>query len=38
MDTADLLTLASLDLPALKDPVFHPATPARLAGSATSST
>ena len=32
IDTADLLTLASLDLPALKDPVFHPATPPRLAG------
>jgi polyphosphate kinase len=32
MDTADLLTLASLDFPALKDPVFHPATPPRLAG------
>ena len=31
MDTADLLTLAALDLPALKDPVFHPVTPARLA-------
>ena len=24
LDTADLLTLASLDLPALRDPVFHP--------------
>jgi polyphosphate kinase len=33
MDTADLLTLASLDLPALKDPVFHPVTPPRLAAS-----
>ena len=31
MDTADLLTLAGLDFPALKDPVFHPVTPARLA-------
>ena len=31
MDTADLLTLASLDLPALKDPSFHPVTPPRLA-------
>ncbi len=31
LDTADLLTLASLDLPALKDPVFHPVTPPRLA-------
>jgi polyphosphate kinase len=30
MDTADLLTLAALDLPALRDPVFHPLTPARL--------
>ncbi len=30
MDTADLLTLASLDLPALKDQMFHPATPPRL--------
>jgi polyphosphate kinase len=30
MDTADLLTLAALDLPALRDPVFHPVTPARL--------
>ncbi|MEO7985772.1 MAG: polyphosphate kinase 1 [Gemmatimonadales bacterium] len=32
IDTADLLTLAALDLPALKDPVFHPATPTRLMG------
>jgi polyphosphate kinase len=31
MDTADLLTIATLDVPALKDPVFHPQTPARLA-------
>jgi polyphosphate kinase len=31
MDTADLLPLASLDLPALRDPVFHPVTPPRLA-------
>jgi polyphosphate kinase len=31
MDTADLLTLAALDLPALRDPVFHPVTPVRLA-------
>ena len=31
MDTADLLTLAGLDLPALRDPPFHPVTPARLA-------
>ena len=31
MDTADLLVLTTLDLPALKDPVFHPVTPPRLA-------
>lgn len=32
LDTADLLPLASgIDLPALKDPVHHPVTPARLA-------
>ncbi len=31
LDSTDLLTLVSLDLPALKDPVFHPVTPARLA-------
>jgi polyphosphate kinase len=31
MDTGDLLTLAGLDLPALKDPSFHPVTPPRLA-------
>jgi len=31
MDTADLLTLASLDFPALRDPIFHPTTPPRLA-------
>lgn len=31
MDTADLLTLATLELPALRDPVFHPQTPPRLA-------
>jgi polyphosphate kinase len=31
MDTADLLALTSLDLPALRDPVFHPVTPPRLA-------
>ena len=29
-DTADLLTLASLDFPALKDPPFYPATSPRL--------
>ncbi|HEX3276223.1 MAG TPA: polyphosphate kinase 1 [Gemmatimonadales bacterium] len=33
MDTADLITLASLELPALRDPVFHPVTPTRLAAS-----
>jgi polyphosphate kinase len=32
IDTADLLSLSTLDFPALKDPTFHPATPARLAG------
>ncbi|MGN6393351.1 MAG: polyphosphate kinase 1 [Gemmatimonadales bacterium] len=31
MDTADLSTLAALDLPALRDPVFHQVTPPRLA-------
>ncbi len=31
LDTADLLQLGGLDLPALKDPPFHPAMPARLA-------
>ncbi|HYC31023.1 MAG TPA: polyphosphate kinase 1 [Gemmatimonadales bacterium] len=31
MDTVDLLTLATLDLPALRDPVFHPGTQPRLA-------
>jgi len=31
MDTADLSSLANLDLPALRDPVFHPVTPPRLA-------
>ena len=31
LDTADFLSLAGLDLPALKDPTFHPVTPARLA-------
>jgi polyphosphate kinase len=31
LDTADLLALAGADLPALRDPVFHPGTPARLA-------
>jgi polyphosphate kinase len=30
MDTADLATLASLEVPALRDPVFHPVTPPRL--------
>jgi polyphosphate kinase len=31
LDTADLLPLAFLDLPALKDPPFHPVTQPRLA-------
>ena len=31
LDTADFLSLSGLDLPALKDPTFHPVTPARLA-------
>ena len=31
LDTADFLSLSGLDLPALKDPPFHPVTPARLA-------
>jgi polyphosphate kinase len=31
IDTADLLSLSALDFPALKDPIFHPATPVRLA-------
>jgi len=31
LDTADLLSLAVLDIPALRDPVFHPATHPRLA-------
>lgn len=33
LDTADLLGLAALDIPALKDPPFHPGTQPRLAGS-----
>ena len=33
MDTTDLLSLASLDFPSLKDPVFHSALPPRLATS-----
>ncbi|HET7599181.1 MAG TPA: polyphosphate kinase 1 [Gemmatimonadales bacterium] len=32
LDTADLLSLASLDIPALRDPPFHPGTQPRLAG------
>ncbi|MGH7702032.1 MAG: polyphosphate kinase 1, partial [Gemmatimonadales bacterium] len=32
LDTADLLSLAATDLPALRDPPFHPVTPARLSG------
>jgi len=31
IDTADLLSLSALDFPTLKDPIFHPATPPRLA-------
>ncbi|MEP6572559.1 MAG: polyphosphate kinase 1 [Gemmatimonadota bacterium] len=31
LDTADLLALGGTDLLALRDPVFHPGTPARLA-------
>jgi polyphosphate kinase len=31
LDTADLLSLAAIDLPALKDPPHHPVTPPRLA-------
>jgi len=31
LDTADLLVLASIDQPALKDPPHHPVTPPRLA-------
>jgi len=30
MDTADLISLSALDIPALRDPVFHPMTPPRL--------
>jgi polyphosphate kinase len=33
MDTVDLQALAALDVPALKDPVFHPGTQPRLAAS-----
>ncbi|HXE57460.1 MAG TPA: polyphosphate kinase 1 [Gemmatimonadales bacterium] len=32
LDAGDLLALASLDVPALRDPPYHPVTPARLAG------
>jgi polyphosphate kinase len=31
MDAADLLSLSTLDVPALRDPIFHPGTNARLA-------
>lgn len=31
LDTADLLALSSIDLPAHKDSLYHPVTPARLA-------
>jgi polyphosphate kinase len=30
LDGADLIQLSALDLPGLRDPVFHPVTPARL--------
>ena len=32
LDTADLLSLAGLEVPALRDPAFHPGTQPRLAG------
>jgi len=32
LDTADLLSLAALEVPALRDPPFHPGTQPRLAG------
>lgn len=32
LDTADVLSLSSLDIPALHDPPFHPGTQARLSG------
>jgi polyphosphate kinase len=32
LDTADLLSLSALEVPGLRDPAFHPASPARLAG------
>ncbi|HEX2450789.1 MAG TPA: polyphosphate kinase 1 [Gemmatimonadales bacterium] len=32
LDTADLLSLANLDVPALRDPPFHPGTQPRLVG------
>ncbi|HET8622934.1 MAG TPA: polyphosphate kinase 1 [Gemmatimonadales bacterium] len=32
LDTADLLSLANLDIPALRDPPFHPGTQPRLVG------
>ncbi|HEY8106374.1 MAG TPA: polyphosphate kinase 1 [Gemmatimonadales bacterium] len=32
LDTADLMSLSSLDIPALHDPPFHPGTQPRLAG------
>ncbi|MBA2628156.1 MAG: polyphosphate kinase 1 [Gemmatimonadales bacterium] len=31
LDTADLMSLAGIELPALRDPPFHPAVPPRLA-------
>lgn len=32
MDGTDLMALTALDMPALKDPPYHPVTPARMAG------
>ncbi|MEO8199216.1 MAG: polyphosphate kinase 1, partial [Gemmatimonadota bacterium] len=32
MDGTDLMTLTAIDMPAIKDPPYHPVTPARMAG------
>ncbi|MEO8294488.1 MAG: polyphosphate kinase 1 [Gemmatimonadota bacterium] len=32
MDGTDLMVLTAIDMPALKDPPYHPVTPARMAG------
>jgi polyphosphate kinase len=32
MDGTDLMALTAIDMPALKDPPYHPVTPARMAG------